>query len=379
VKQVRVVVVVGLILMVALSACSRGSTKTLKIAYVGPLSGAVAGIGQRSLRGIRLAADEINAAGGINGRLIEIVPYDDRADPKEAASVANLLASNAEILAVIGHNNSSCTLAAAPIYNAAKLPDISSDSSSPKITDAGPYIFRVRNSDTYTVAYNVEKMWEAGYRKIGILYENNDFGRGGFEVGTATLKSLGSAPAAAEAFLLGETKDFSTAITNSKKAGVEAILLYGNQTEIALFVKQAHLMDYKPSVWGATGGFNPEIVLLAGPDAEGIIASTVFYPEDPRPEVQNYVKKFLAKYKSEGITEVDTFGPTAYDALRIHAEAIKKNGATREGINKYLTTLKDFPGVIGTITFDQNGDVQIPLKLLIIKGGQFVPWDVTKK
>jgi branched-chain amino acid transport system substrate-binding protein len=374
-----VIVVVGLILMLVLSACSGGSKKALKIACSFPLSGSSAELGQRTLRGIKLAVEEINAAGGINGRLIEVVPMDDRADPKEAANVANLVAANAEILAVIGHNNSSCTLAAAPIYNAAKLPQISPDSSSPKITDAGPYTFRLRNSDAYTGAYNVQKAWDAGYRKIGILYENNDFGRGGFEVGTATLKSIGTVPAAAEAFLLGETKDFSTAITNFKKVGVEAIYLVGDYSEIALFAKQAHAMDYKPSIWGATGAFNPAIIQLAGADAEGIIGSTVFYPEDPRPEVLNYGKKFLAKYKSEGITQVDAFGPTGYDALRIIAEAIKKNGATREGINKYLTTLKDFPGVIGTITFDQNGDVKIPLKLFMIKGGTFVPWDVTKK
>ncbi|MGE5485480.1 MAG: ABC transporter substrate-binding protein [Ignavibacteriales bacterium] len=353
--------------------------KTIKIACSFPLSGSSAELGQRTLRGIKLAVEEINAAGGINGKQIEIVPMDDRADPKEAANVANLLASNPEILAVIGHNNSSCTLAAAPIYNKAGLPNISPDSSSPKITEAGPYTFRLRNSDAYTGAYNVEKMWEAGYRKIGILYENNDFGRGGLDVGTKTLKDLGPGPAATEAFMLGETKDFSTAITNFKKAGVEAIYLVGDYTEIALFCKQAHQMDYNPSVWGATGAFNPAIITLAGKDAEGIVGSTVFYTTDERPEVQEYVKKFVERYKSEGITQCDAFSPNGYDSLRIIAEAIRKNGESREGINKYLTTLKDFPGVIGKISFDENGDVKIPLKLFVIKNGQFEPWEVSKK
>ncbi|MCR4398036.1 MAG: ABC transporter substrate-binding protein [Firmicutes bacterium] len=352
--------------------------KTIKIGCTFPLSGSSAELGQRTLRGINLAVEEINAAGGINGKLIEVVPMDDRADPKEAANVANLFASNPEILAVIGHNNSSCTLAGAPIYNKAGLPHISPDSSSPKITDAGPYTFRVRNSDAYTGAYNVQKMWEAGYRKIGILYENNDFGRGGLEVGTKTIKELGSEPAATEAFMLGETKDFSTAITNFKKAGVEAIYLVGDYTEIALFCKQAHQMGYRPSVWGATGAFNPAIIKLAGEDAEGIVGSTVFYPDDPRPEVKEYVKKFVERYKSEGITQCDAFSPNGYDSLRIIAEAIKKNGESREGIKNYLTTLKDFPGVIGKITFDENGDVKIPLKLFVIKNGDFVPWEVGK-
>lgn len=383
-----------LVMLLFVAGCAGGSTekkpaeqqqgqpekpKTIKIACSFPLSGSSAELGQRTLRGITLAVEEINAAGGINGKKIEIVSMDDRADPKEAANVANLLAANAEILAVIGHNNSSCTLAAAPIYNKAGLPNLSPDSSSPKITDAGPYTFRVRNSDAYTASFNIQKMWDAGHRKIGILYENNDFGRGGLDVGVKTLKEIGPGPTATEAFMLGETKDFSTAITNFKKAKVEAVYLVGDYTEIALFCKQAHQMDYNPSVWGGTGAFNPAIATLVGKDAEGIVGSSVFYTTDQRPEVQQYVKKFLDRYKSEGITQCDAFSPNGYDSLRIIAEAIKKNGESREGINKYMTTLKDFPGVIGNITFDENGDVKIPLKLFVIKNGEFVPWEVGQK
>lgn len=351
------------------------SSDTIKIGFSAPLSGSSAELGQRTLRGVILAAEEINAVGGINGKEIVIVEMDDRADPKEAANVANLFASNPEILAVIGHNNSSCTLAAAPIYNKAGLPHISPDSSSPKISDCGPYTFRVRNSDAYTGAFNVEKMHEAGFKKLGILYENNDFGRGGMEVGIQTAKDLGIEAPLTEAFMLGETKDFSTAITKFKQAGTEAIYMVADYTEIALFAKQSHQMGYYPSIWGATGAYNPAVITIAGEDADGIIGSTVFYESDPRPEVQDYVQKFLARYESEGITQCDAFSPCGYDALRLIAEAVKA-GEDRDVIRDQLANVKNFPGAIGEITFDENGDVHVPLKLLIIENGKFVPYEI---
>lgn len=378
----RVFLITLIITAVVLAGCGGSpsgeeeKSDTIKIGFSAPLSGSSAELGQRALRGVILAAEEVNAAGGINGKEIVVVEMDDRADPKEAANVANLFVSDPDILAVIGHNNSSCTLAAAPIYNKGGLPHISPDSSSPKISECGPYTFRVRNSDAYTGAFNVEKMHEAGYKKLGILYENNDFGRGGMEVAVQTANELGLEPPITEAFMLGETKDFSTAITKFKQAGTEAIYMVADYTEIALFAKQAHQMGFRPSIWGGVGAYNPAIITIAGEDADGIVGSTVFYESDPRPEVQDYVQKFLARYESEGITQCDAFSPCGYDALRLLAEAIKENGEDRDAISDHLSQVENFPGAIGEITFDENGDVHVPLKLLKIENGDFVPFEV---
>lgn len=124
------------------------------------------------------------------------------------------------------------------------------------------------------------------------------------------------------------------------------------------------------------GAYNPAIITIAGEDADGIVGSTVFYESDPRPEVQDYVQKFLARYESEGITQCDAFSPCGYDALRLLAEAIKENGEDRDAISDHLSQVENFPGAIGEITFDENGDVHVPLKLLKIENGDFVPFEV---
>lgn len=175
-KLIALTIIISMFCMIILAGCSKKPDDkevkdTIKIGYAGPITGGSAEHGNRQMRGAKFAVEEINAAGGINGKMVELVIMDDRADPKEAANIANRYASDPEILAVIGHANSSCTLAGAPIYNNAELLHITTSSSAPAITEAGPYTFRLWNSDAYTARFNVEAMVKAGYKKIAIIYQ----------------------------------------------------------------------------------------------------------------------------------------------------------------------------------------------------------------
>ncbi|HHV79563.1 MAG TPA: branched-chain amino acid ABC transporter substrate-binding protein [Firmicutes bacterium] len=352
-------------------AAQKPAEGPIKIGAALALTGGSAEQGNRARRGALLAIEEANQAGGINGRKIELVEMDDRADPKEAANVANRLAADPSVVAVIGHTNSSCTLAGAPIYNKAGLVHITCSSSSPKISDAGPYTFRVWNSDAYTASFNVKKIIELGYKKIAIIYENNDYGRGGYDVAKKTLEEAGIQPVAAESYLLGETKDFSTIITKLKNAGAEAIYGVSDETEIPLFLKQAHQMGYKP-FFVSSGTYNPAVIRLGGQDVEGAVGNALFNPEDPKPSLKAFFDKYLERFKSEGVTGTDPVSPAAYDATRMIIEALKKGGTTREAVKDYLTNLKDFDGVLGKLSFDKNGDTFIPMIYMTIKDGKFV-------
>ena len=163
-------ILLTLVMLLSMVACASSSanestqesaapaTESYKIAVAAALSGGSAEEGSYIKNGVQLVVDEINEAGGINGKKVELVSYDDQNDPKNAATVANAIAADDSILAVVGHTNSSCSLAAAAVYEDAGIPQIICSASSPKISDAGEYIFRVWNSDTYTASVHVHTM-----------------------------------------------------------------------------------------------------------------------------------------------------------------------------------------------------------------------------
>ena len=322
---------------------------TIKIGAALALTGGSAEQGNRARRGALLAIEEANAAGGINGKKLELVDLDDRADPKESANIANRLVADENVVAVIGHVNSSCTLAGAPIYNKGKLIHITTSSSSPKITDAGDYTYRVWNSDAYTASFITQQIIDRGYKKVGIIYENNDYGRGGYDVSLKTFDEVGIKPLVTEAYLLGETKDFSTIITKLKSAGVEAIMAMSDETEIPLFMKQSHQQGYYPFL-ASPGTYNPAVIKLGGEDVNGIVGATFFDPANPPANVAAFFDKFISRFSAEGVTGTDPISPATYDATNMIIKALKENGTTRADVQSYLSGLKDYEGVLGKLS-----------------------------
>ncbi|MGB9868165.1 MAG: ABC transporter substrate-binding protein [Bacillota bacterium] len=361
-----------------LAGCSGGSTankatseapkENLIIAVAGPLTGSCAQDGNDIKKGTMLAAEHINAKGGIGGRKIELVFEDDASDPKQAASIANKLSKDPKVLAVIGHYNSSCTLAGAPIYNKAGVVEISPGSSSPAVTTAGPYTFRVITTDAFQGEYLAKWMVkDEGLKKIAILYENDDYGVGLQEVVTKKVKEFGGEVVAVESYYLGETKDFSPYITKLRALKPDGLFIAGLYNEAALIAKQAAAVGWKVPMFGVDALYSAELITLGGSAVEGLRLSGFFHPSNPDPMVQKFVEDWKAKYGKLG----GTYAAYGYDALLIVAEAIEKGGATREGIKNYLTNMKGFKGLTGITSFDENGDcIKEPMKL-IVKDGQF--------
>jgi len=360
------------------AAPPKEAPKPIKIGNSGALTGGPAQLGNWVKNGVLLAIEEANKAGGINGRMLEMVALDDRADPKEAAAIANKFVSDSDVVAVVAHLNSSCTLAAAPIYNKGKLVQITATSSSPLVTDAGPYTFRTCNTDTYNVVVNIQGLLDMGFKKIGILYENNDYGRGGYDVAVKELEKAGLKAVAAESFMLDETKDFGTIINKFKKAGALAIYGHLDQSDLALFMKQAHQVGYKPQLAGA-GVYNPDVIRLGGAAIEGAIGNAMFHPDNIRPSMKSFFDKYAVRFKAEGSVEPNVIAPAGYDAAMMIIEALKKKGTTREDVKDYLTTLKGFQGALGELTFDRNGDTVVPAVLVRVQNGKFVQFDPKKK
>ncbi len=344
-------------------------SKDLVIATASPLTGTCAQDGNAIKNGALLAADFINQKGGIKGRRIRVISEDDRSDPKDAATLANKLVNNKEVLAVIGHYNSSCTLAAAPVYNRAKLLELSPGSTAPAVSKAGPYTARVIVTDAAQgefVAHWMVK--DRGFKRIAVVFENDDYGLGLKEVLAAKVPANGGQVVAVESYYLGETKDFNPTITKIRALNPDAIFIGGLYNEAALIAKQASDVGWNPPIFGVDGLYSPALATLGGKSVEGICFSGFFHNDAPLPMVRQYVKGYKAKFNKDA----GTYDAFAYDAMMVIARAIELGGADRQAIQKQLKTIK-VEGVTGMNSFDEHGDVKKdPLKLTI-KGGKIVP------
>jgi branched-chain amino acid transport system substrate-binding protein len=298
-----------------------------------------------------------------------VISEDDRSDPKDAATLANKLVNNKEVLAVIGHYNSSCTLAAAPIYNRAKVLELSPGSTAPAVSKAGAYTARVIVTDAAQgefVAHWMVK--DKGYKRIAVLFENDDYGLGLKDVLAAKIPANGGQVVAVESYYLGETKDFNPIITKIRALKPDAVFIGGLYNEAALIAKQASDVGWNPPIFGVDGLYSPALATLGGKSVEGICFSGFFHPAATIPMVQEYVKAYRARFKAEP----GTYDAFAYDAMLVIAKAIENGGADRQAIQKQLKTIK-VEGVTGTNIFDEHGDVRKNPMKLTIKGGQIVP------
>ena len=338
------------------------------IGAICPLTGDAAVYGAWFKKGLDLAVEEINAAGGINGIKVKIIYEDSRALPEDGVSAMSKLVNIQKVPVVIGAMASSVTLAVAPIAERTKTVLISPASSSPKITQAGDYIFRNWPSDLFEGREMADFAYsELGIKKIAILYINNDYGLGIKEVFEKHFERLGGEIIITERYEQGGT-DFRTQLTKIKDRQPEAIYLPTMAKEAGLILKQAKEIGVKSRFLSIMGIEAPTMLEIAGDAAEGVIYSYPgFDPDSPYDIVQEFQEKYKVKYGEKA----EAFAAHAYDAMKIVALAIERGGYTPEGIKDALYKIKDFPGVAGLTTFDENGDVIKQVMIKIIKEGKF--------
>lgn len=373
----RMAMVIGLLLMglvLVVSGCGGGkdtekgssSGNTIKIGEGSPFTGPVAQVGEVIKKATELAVEQANSAGGINGKKIEVDYQDDKSDPKEAAIVANKFAADDTILATVSHWNSSCLLAASPILTKAGIPHITFGTS-PAITDAGPFTYRAVATDASDGQFVAKWTVDEGFKKIAILWENDDYGKGLGDVYDQKVKSLGASVVFKEPYNLGETKDFSAILTKLKAANPDVLFIAGSYNEAAMIMKQSKRLGINIPVFGSNGLYADALVKVGGESVEGLRLVGSFHPSSDFPESKAFVEAYKAKWGQDP----DIWAAFAYDNVNIILSAVKNAGEDRKKINDYLTNLKDFKGATGITTFDQNGDaLKEPLKL-IVKDGKF--------
>lgn len=374
-RRVLSLVALSVALIFAVGCGGGGSApkaaQEITLGLTAPMTGDYAEYGTVFKNAAELAVEKINAKGGVNGKKLKLVVGDSKADPKEAANIAQKFVSDPNVLAVIGDFTSTAALAGAPIYQKGGVVQLSPTSSHPDFTKQGTFMFR--NIATQAVEgpilaeYTVNDLKK---KKIAIVYIKNDWGIVAYENYMNKAKALGGDIVAIEPYLPEQGKDFSAIITKIKDKNPEMIYLGMMYTDAALFAQQVRKANFNVSMIGTGSLYSDELLKLGGSAVEGLHVTCSFYPADPRPEVQDFVKSYEAKYGKAPTM----FAAQAYDSTNLIIEALKKGAADRKSLRDTLAGIKDFPGVTGKTSFDENRDVNKTLAKLVVKDGKFVPF-----
>ncbi|TZE83229.1 ABC transporter substrate-binding protein [Calorimonas adulescens] len=349
------------------SSQGTGSKESLKLGMVGPLTGNTATYGTSVKNGVEIAVDEFNNNGGYNGQNVELVAEDSRGDQTEASNATRKLIEQDKVFAIVGAVLSSETLTAAPIANDAGIPMISPSATAPGVPEVGPYIFRNCIADNVQAVQMAEyAAKELGLKRFAVMYTNNDYGLALKNAFTDTAKTLGEV-VGVEAYMDGDN-DFRAQLSKLKQQNPDALYIGGYYTEAAKIAQQAKQQGLDNVVLlGGDGFYSPQLVELGGDAVEGAVFTAGFFSGDPAEPVQKFVSAYKAKFNAEP----DMFAAQAYDAANIVLNALKKAGPDSKAIREEMAATKDFPGITGVTSFDEQGDAVKQVLILKVVDGKF--------
>jgi branched-chain amino acid transport system substrate-binding protein len=345
----------------------------VRIGSASPLTGPQAHIGNDIRNGVQLAIEDANAAGvEIGGRKVklELVAEDDEANPTKATTVAQKLVDS-KVVAVVGHFNSGASIPASKIYSDAGVPQISPSSTNPKYTQQGfKTTFRVVAHDDQqgpTLGRYATATLKA--KAIAVIDDSTAYGQGLADAFEKTAKEAGAKIVAREHTTDKDT-DFKSILTKIKGRNPDLIMFGGIDPQAGPMVKQMSELGIKAKYIGGDGMQTPNFIKLAGPAAEGVMASMPGLPKEKMPGGAEFLKKFKAKFNQD----VELFAPMGYDAVMVFVDSMKRAGSTDPA--KFLPEIgkTSYNGVIGPIAFDEKGDLKnAPITIYVVKGGKWEP------
>ncbi len=335
----------------------------------GSMSGPQATFGQSTHNGIMIAVEEINAAGGVNGRKIRILPEDDQSKQEEAANAVTKLISQNNVVAVLGEVASSASIAAAPICQANKVPMISPSSTNPDVTKKGDYIFRMCFLDDYQggqlARFAAERL---KVKRVAVLTDvKSDYSTGLARFFEDKFKQLGGTIVARASYANGDS-DFKSQLTSVKAANPDVLFVPGYYTDIGQIAIQARDLGLSAPLLGGDGWESPKLIEIGGKALEGCFFSTHYSPGETSPIVRGFVEKYKERHQQTP----DALAALGYDAAKLLADAMRRAGTT-DGtkVRDALAATKGFEAVTGQINMGPNRD-PIGKKIVIveIKNGQ---------
>jgi branched-chain amino acid transport system substrate-binding protein len=350
------------------------TTGDIPIGVYGALTGDQAAFGNATVQGVKLAAEEINARGGVLGRKIRLIIEDDQGRPEQAANSVEKLITGNNVVAVIGENSSSQSLAAAPIAQAAGVPMISPSSTNPAVTEKGDYIFRVCFTDPHqgkALAAFARKNLDAD--TAGVLVDKkSDYSIGLAEFFTKEFTAQGGKVVVTQSYAGGDT-EFRPQLTAIKSASPKIVFIPGFYTEVGQIAIQARDLGITVPLVGGDGWDSPVVIEIGGNAINGSYFSDHYFVGDPRPLVQDFVKKIRERHNKNP----EANAALGYDALQVLVKAIERAGSLdRKAIRDQIAATRDYQGVSGTITMGPDRNPIKPVAMIKIEGREmkFAAW-----
>ena len=339
--------------LMMMGAASFSQADTLKIGLAGPVTGPVAQYGDMQMIGAQMAIAKINEAGGVNGMQLEGVIYDDACDPKQAVQVANKIVNDG-IRYVVGHLCSSSTQPASDIYEDEGIMMVTAASTSPDITSRGyQMIFRTIGLDSHQGPtagnYIADKVKPS---KMAIIHDKQQYGEGIATAVRKTVEAKGINVVMFEGITAGD-KDFSSLIAKMQKEGVDFVYYGGYHPELGLILRQSAERKFEAGFMGPEGVGNKDLSAIAGQASEKLLV-TLPPSFDLRPENKDLVDSFKAKKQDAS----GAFVLTAYSAVQVMTDAMKKSGSTDTDAMQKAMREMTFKTPTGDIQFDEKGDLK---------------------
>jgi branched-chain amino acid transport system substrate-binding protein len=338
---------------------------------VGSLTGAEATFGQSTHEGIQLALEQANAAGGVNGKKLEVRVYDDQGKPEEAANAAVRLINQDKVKLILGEVASTNSLAMADKAQAAKVPMVSPSSTNEAVTQKGDYVFRVCFIDPFQ-GYAMAKFARESLKlqNVAVLQDNKSaYSTGLTEVFQLRFAEMGGKVAGVESYSKGDT-DFRAQLTALKKAKPDGIYIPGYYTDVGLIARQAQELGLKAVLLGGDGWESEKLFELGGSAVDGSYYTNHYSPDSPNPATQSFIAAYKAKYNGK---VPDSLAALAYDAANVAVAALRK-AKTLDGpdVREALAQTKDFDGAAGKLTLDERRNATKPAVVLKVENGKAV-------
>jgi branched-chain amino acid transport system substrate-binding protein len=359
-----------------LTGCSKSggegaAAATIRIGEFASLTGKEATFGVSSHEGTLLAVEEVNAAGGVLGKPLELIYEDNRSTPGESLTIAKKLINNDKVIAILGEVASGRSLEVAPFAQQSRVPQISPSSTNPDVTRIGDYIFRVCFIDPFQgrllagFAKNTLKV-----KKVAIFSDV----AAPYSVGLGKFFKeawlAGGGEVVSEVKYTGGDKDFKAQLTVIKNAGADSIMVPGYYNDVGLIVAQARQLGITVPMFGGDGWEAPELIQIAGGEnLANTYYSTHFSPNSTDPLAQKFVAAYKAKFDGK---VPDAMAALGYDSVMVLVDAIKRAGTTDQpALRDAIAATKDFPGATGLTTLDANRDASKSAVIITVKDGKF--------
>lgn len=368
-KKIMVSILVGALLAMLVSCGGGDKNSTIKVAVAAPMTGDNAEYGKGFANAAKLMVAEWNEKGGVLGKQIELVTYDDKNNGEEAASIAQQIVADESFVGVIGHFASGVCMAAAPTYQENNFIEISPSASHPDYSGIGDTIFRNNTVISVEARKGVElAVNHLGKTKIGIVSIKTDWGVSTTKIVKDILaKEYPSVTVVAEEEVLEGIDDYGPVVTKMNESGAEVVISVAMYGTLAPLAKQYKYINPDITFVGFSNSFAQELINLGGEAVEGVVFPIIFFPGSQEPAVQAFVKSYKEAYGANP----SSLTAQAYDSVGILLSAVEAAGSTDKDAIKAEIYKLNYPGVSGDTVFDNNGDASKVFTAAVVENGEF--------